>query len=197
MSDDPTPFWERPDKALDEYAEALGKVAHAWNTLQLHLGALFVALIPSAQGDILAAVWHSQQSDRSQRRMIRAAIAAGALNAKAIADETRMNWIGDIEWLINNADSLGSQRDAAIHAPAMINKISDEHFEVRSAYYLGNILAERLKNKSLAKEFHALSFKTEQLYLYANKITNSVRNHEFNTWPDKRPSLSPPPRRGQ
>jgi hypothetical protein len=60
---------------FEEYAMALGKVAHAWNTLQESLGELFVAITQLDQ-KVGFGIWYSTHSDRAQREMLRAAIEA-------------------------------------------------------------------------------------------------------------------------
>ena len=66
---------------MEPYVTALGKVAHAWNYLQEALGQLFCAVTGLENDGTGEAIWHSLNSDRAQRDMLRAAtLATGHLN---------------------------------------------------------------------------------------------------------------------
>ncbi|PNE10463.1 MAG: hypothetical protein CR217_14110 [Beijerinckiaceae bacterium] len=112
------PADETIKEKFSEYVAALGKVAHSWNFLQERLGQLFVRAIPTAPHKVLLAVWYSEQNDRAQRRMLRAAINSGAIDSWPSKLPT--NAKDDILRLLEEADKLGLKRDQAIHTPCAI-----------------------------------------------------------------------------
>lgn len=172
-----------------EYVSALGSVAHAWNYLQERLGQIFVAVMPTAPHNALLAVWYSEPNDRAQRRMLRAAINAGALDLHRSASPLPPDAKSDLLWLLKEADDLSGRRDLAVHTPcALITDI--EGTAMSAAYYLGNPLAKALQGKKLVEEFDLSEWRAEQLSRYSRKIESALTRGAENAWPDTRPSLS-------
>lgn len=169
-----------------EYVAALGRVAFSWNRLQELLGQLFAAAIPMASHHVILAVWYSEQSDRNQRRLLRAAVNAGALSGWPSKLPDTAN--DDILWLLKAADELSGRRDEAIHAPAAITT-DEKGTEMTAAFYFGNPLAMRLKGKDLVYEFSLSQWRAEQLSHYAGRIVDALTRHTC-AWPDTRPGLS-------
>ncbi len=146
------PSTELVQQKFSEYVAALGKVAHAWNYLQERLGQLFVATLPTAPHNILLAVWYSEPNDRAQRRMLRAAISAGALELHGAFDPLPNGARDDVLWLLKSADDLSIKRDRAVHAPCAI-ATGAEGTEMIAAFFHGHPLAEHLRGKKLLREF--------------------------------------------
>lgn len=170
-----------------EYATAVGKVAHAWNTFQERLGALLTAILPQTDAAVLLAMWYSEPNDRAQRRMLRAAIEAGAFDPTARAKMFPKHAKDDIIWMLDEADKLGQRRDQAVHAPAAIST-GAEGAQMVAAFFRGNPLAKLLKGKDIMYEFDLSVWRAETLTVYAMWIESSLRYTR--TWPDTRPSLS-------
>ncbi len=174
---------------FSEYVAALGKVAHAWNYLQERLGQLFVAILPTSPHNVLLAIWYSEPNDRAQRRMLRAAINAGALKLHGAAELLPQNANEDILWLLKEADDLSVRRDQAVHAPCMI-ATGAEGTEMAAAFFHGHPLADQLRGKKLLYEFDLSEWRAEALSRYAMQIENRLMRDGKIPWPDKRPSLS-------
>jgi len=177
----------------DQYVAALGRVAHSWNYLQERLGQLFTKVAPTAPHNIMLAVWYSQQNDRNQRRMLRAAINAGAMSI--YKDTIPTTAADDILWLLKEADELSGRRDQAIHAPACLTT-DVNGTQMSAAYYFGNHIAYNLKDKNLIDEFDVSEWRADQLSKYIIQIVNTL-DRGTQSWPQKRPSLSRELRRQQ
>ncbi len=106
------------EEKFNEYVAALGKVAYSWNYLQETLGQMFATVMRPALTPTILAVWFSEPNDRAQRRMLKAAIEAGALFGwpHKIPDCAK----ADILWLLKEANELSARRDEAVHAPVHI-----------------------------------------------------------------------------
>lgn len=183
--------YEIYNKKLTEYYLAVGKVAYAWNILQEFLCLIFANAVYNTsaterQVTVASSAWYSQQNDRNQRRMLRAIIAAGAIEQWHITlPETAKD---DILWLLSEADTLSVRRDEVIHSPVAMNHTIDQP-DLTSLDLLGNPLALRLKGKHLMQEFSLLEWRVKQLTEYAKNIYFAICNSK-RPWPQKRPSLS-------
>jgi hypothetical protein len=94
------------------------------------------------------AIWHSTQSDRAQREMLRAALDAAAVEHLFGRNQA----IEDIKWLLNEADKLAERRNNALHAPYVI--IADHHgTRFAPMDFSGNPRAAKLVKKDLLIEF--------------------------------------------
>lgn len=175
-------------RRFDEYVSAVGKVAHAWNYLQEGLGQMFSVLMRPAPEGVSLAVWHSQQNDRAQRRMFRAAINAGVLKHVSVTLPDSAE--DDLLWLLKEADDLSARRDEAIHAPcSIVTGEGGAELSAAAAFYWGNPLAQRLVGKNLIEEFELSEWRASELIRYAREMdTALLRGHR--RWPDKRPTLS-------
>jgi hypothetical protein len=201
MSDDNSGRERRPDKRAasrekesQKYFDAIGRLASSWNSLQETLAMIFCNVCssagPSDQYNVtLLSIWYSQQSDRSQRRMLRAAVESGALTKNGHYKALPESAADDLIWLIKEADALSARRDEAIHSPMSFRAMSDIDVEIVSAWYFGNPLALRLKNKAVFEELSISTWRAYQLHKYALEIEDavSILRHP---WPSKRLGLS-------
>jgi hypothetical protein len=172
-----------------EYVSAVGRVAYAWNHLQESLGQIFAAVVPGSPHNVMLAIWYSEPNDRAQRRLLRAAVNAGALDRRPLPFPKHA--ADDILWLLERADNLGFRRDQTIHAPCSM--ITDaEGTEMAAAFYHGNPLAKQLKGKKLLTEFAFSEWRAEQLIFYSQQIYEGLLR---GTWPSSKPALDRLPRR--
>jgi hypothetical protein len=169
-----------------EYLIAVGRVAHDWNHLQETLGKLFASVILDSHDITLLAVWYSEQNDRAQRRMLRAAINAGAIQKRKPAPPGATE---DILWLLEEADKLGARRDEALHAPFQIRLEEGGTPYVIAADFQGNPIARRMKEKTIMSELSLSAWRARQLRGYVETIDRALKDSQ-SPWPDKRPSLS-------
>jgi hypothetical protein len=179
------PSEEEAKKAFEGYALAVGKVAHAWNYLHEKLGQLFV-VISGADRQVALSIWYSNNSDRTQRKVMQAAVLARA-------DDRWPNQSAkeDLKWLLDRADDLAKDRNNAIHAPcSLFIGVSQDGggAEMGAAYHHGNPLARRLVGKSLQREFEWSEACAEVLSRFTQRIEFAFNYPDRYSWPE-RPAL--------
>ena len=173
------PTDEQIKATFEPYIVALGKVAHAWNYLQEALGHLF-AQVTGFDSKIPYAIWYSSNDDRTQRRMLRAAIEALPEDHWGSRLPTARD---DIIWLINEADKVAIKRNNAIHAPCSM-AIRARGFEIIPAYFFGNPRARSLQDKNILKEFTWYELSADTLTRFARNATTAIAS-EQSAWPEK------------
>jgi hypothetical protein len=190
---EPTILWPTDKQARAEfeaYTCAVGKVAHAWNYLHEKLGALFALLVNAPDRNVIAAVWYSTFSDRSQRLMLEASIKAlAAYRWQSVPAHAKE----DLLWLMKRANDLGTKRDDAIHAPAIL------HTDIRGTEMAASVLsghrrAQNLRGKRLLIEFDWFERYTEELSRFTVQATNALAYADYE-WPDKPPVPDRRPRK--
>jgi hypothetical protein len=172
---------------FEEYALALGKVAHAWNYLQEKLGALFGTVIGQQDG-MAFAIWYSSNSDRSQRGMLEAA--ANAPTASFSHPKAKE----DILWLVKkaintlSAETMLCMRLARWHL-AQTNSKLFHHFST------GIPRAKNLIGKNILNEFAWYEAIADELSRFAEKLNRAILVSEY-PWPSRPsiPSLSQLPK---
>ncbi|SHN79158.1 hypothetical protein [Bradyrhizobium erythrophlei] len=169
--------------AFEPYYKAVGKVVHAWNGLQEQLAIVFcrVTNIDQTMG---LSVWHSANSDRAQRQMLKAALSA-------VDDDWHLKYPKgeeDIRWLLSSADALAEVRNNVIHAPCSVALDDKSDFEIIPFSFHGNRRAKALRGKVILDEFCRCEANANRLKGYARWI-DCVLSLEGYAWPD-RPVLS-------
>jgi hypothetical protein len=79
------PSQKRLEQQFEPYAIELGKLVYAWNRLHEKLAGLFWTVTGFQNGAVASAIWHSTDSDRAQRKMLRQVaevVLAGDTNKK-------------------------------------------------------------------------------------------------------------------
>jgi hypothetical protein len=160
-----------PGKPLPDFTEAwselaleIGFLVIEWNNLQEHLLLIFQhCLTGSAPDDDRAqAVWHSIQSDRTQREALRAVLKVWT-NKTKFSDEAQI----ELDWLIVEANKLADMRNSVIHAP-FIPFVSSTTSSLVPNHMLGNPKAKKLKAaQDLLKEIIWYREKAKTLSDYA------------------------------
>jgi hypothetical protein len=172
-----------------EYRSQVGFVATSWNVLQESLGALFASVLSNIHVHVALAIWYSEPNDRAQRRLLRAAINAGALDHTKQASKLPPHAKDDLLWLLESADTLGSRRDQALHAPVTFDLSDAENLSMMAAYFQGNPLAAQLRGKDLIQEFSLSIRRANMFTLYIRKICGALEEQAI-PWPDKPPPQS-------
>jgi hypothetical protein len=129
------------------YEQAIGHVSVEWNRLQEHLGIIFARMFLTVS-IVPRAIWHSTQSDRAQREMLRAALDAAAVEHLFGRNQA----VEDIKWLLNEAHKLAERRNNALHAPYVIIA-DDQGTRFAPMDFSGNPRAAKLVKKDLLIEF--------------------------------------------
>jgi len=189
MEDKKTQIVRILEDRASEYRAQVGLVASSWNNLQESLGSLFASVLSTVPIHVSFAIWYSEPNDRAQRRLLRAAINAGALDHTKQASKLPPSAKDDLLWLLEAADKLGVRRDQALHAPVTFDLSDLENVAMMAAYFQGNPLATQLRGKDLIQEFELSTRRAHMLSLYAAKIRGALVEQGI-PWPDKPPPQS-------
>lgn len=169
------------------YVQAVGEVSHAWNYLIESLGQVFAQVV-AADRRIALAIWYSTDSDRSQIKMLKAAISASP-TTRWLPRLPRAH--EDLTWLVDKASSLAEDRNNAIHAPCSIYT-SETGTEMGASFFNGNPRAKKLQGKKLLLEFAYCTHFAQRLTNFARSAETALAFEQY-PWPE-RPAL---PVRGQ
>ena len=176
------PSDEERKAAFEAYTLAVGKVAHAWNYLHEKLGQLFV-VVSGADRKIALAIWYSTDSDRAQRLMLRAAVAASGKDrwpSALLAPD-------DLKWLLDRADELAEQRNNVIHAPCSlyISPGTPVRSELGASFLHGHPRARKLMGKKLLVEFDWCERFAETLSDFTQRVETGLAFSERYPWPER------------
>jgi hypothetical protein len=175
--------------ALRPYVVELGYLATAWNRLHQNLSSLFSLLLHPIANTTSQAIWHSTDSDFTQRKMLRAMLDS----IKAAPPEQRLErQIKEMSWILDQIEEkLRHRRNNALHAPLMVvSAVADNKAKkwVEAHFNPQNPRARPLRGKDLIGEFKDYTAHTEVLARYAVQIWNSLNSRGRHPWP-KRPLL--------
>ena len=175
------------ERAFRPLALELGWLVFEWNRLQEAMCELFADF--SHDREIAFAVWHTAQSDRAQRKMLRAAVEADQLSAPS-----QVRFREDIHWLLEKIDALAGRRNGALHVPLVfVNHIKNGGFEVHLEPMgdSGNPHALDLLGKPLLPEFTWYRDHVGKIASFADSLHWAWRFSDHDPpfpWPD-RPQL--------
>jgi hypothetical protein len=126
--------------------------------------------------------WYAIPSDTRQRERLRC----------AIAETTSGPWrkspraSGDLNWLLDRADKLASDRNDAIHAPCSPCLWGDGSSEVKAAVRsanAGNRRAKNLEGKDLLIEFHWCAAYAVCRGQFAGMLAPAMASPDHYEWP--------------
>lgn len=139
------PFADRYTEAIYEpYALAIGQVALAWNDLCNMLAGIFWTVLGGGFPDVPLAAWNALRADRTQRDMLRPAVAAffnGGTGAATLQKYPTAK--ADFDWLLVEVGKLEDARNNAIHAPLAAIR-GEENARVVPNTLMGHPRARRL-----------------------------------------------------
>ena len=169
-------------EAFEAYSLAVGQVAYTSNDLQAELGQLF-ATVTGMDARMALSVWYSSVSDRVQRDMLKAAIAASSEERWLPRLQTAKS---DLIWLMKTVNSLADKRNNAIHAPTTMVTTSSgsELIASISAYINGHPRARNLWGKRLLSEFSWCAERADALKDFTKQATLALSDG-LTTWPDR------------
>jgi hypothetical protein len=127
-------------EAIEAYCVAVGLVVYEWNDLHEKLARLFALVREGGRREALAEC-DAIRSDTKQREKLRC----------AIIETTSGRWKksprapGDLNWLLDRADKLASDRNNAIHAPCSLYLRGDGSSEMMAAVRSANAGNRRAK----------------------------------------------------
>lgn len=97
-------------RAVSKHARQIGEIAFSWNLLQDAFFELFWIVTTEHKPEkhpMVHAIWHSIQSDKTQREMLR--------DAAMAHDSLSVRYVGNIKWAIKKAAKLSEFRNDAVH----------------------------------------------------------------------------------
>jgi hypothetical protein len=173
-----------PSELKDAHALAIGKMVMAWNEFHEIFGEIFAGLFSKSHWETSLAIWHCLDSDRTQRRLLRAAA------------ETHLQWnkkgLEEILWLLNKTDSLISQqRNVGVHAPLMSMFELDGTHKVLPLAMFGNRNAKQLMGKDILREYAHYEQQIRKMigFAFALQFKLTSGKHTDDPWPE-RPRLT-------
>lgn len=182
MSDEPK-FHGQDNK--DAHALAIGKIALAWNEFHETLGELFARLFVKFHHATALAIWHCLDSDRTQRRLLRA-MAETQL-------KSNRRGLEELVWLLNQTDQmLSEQRNVGIHAPLMSFTDTDGTHKMLPLSQFGNRNAAKIVGRDVLREYAHYEKQIRQIATFAFALSFKLTDGRYNPddeWPS-RPKLS-------
>jgi hypothetical protein len=174
-----------PDELRDKHALAIGKIAIAWNEYHELLGELFAGMFTRSHWETSLSLWHCLDSDRTQRKLLRA------------ATETYLHWNKrgqeELRWLLNKTDTiLAQQRNVGVHAPLMSLWEIDGSHKILPLAMMGNRNAKQIEGKDILQEYAHYERQIRKMYGFALGLKVKVGFHGRDpdaSWP-KRPQIS-------
>jgi hypothetical protein len=164
-------------KVLRPYSQEIGYLAIAWNELHHNLSSLFSLLLRAGHEDYAQAIWHSTESDFSQRKMLRALISSDQ-NSLPLSRKLTSLQAKEILWILDEIErSLRHKRNNALHAPLMVmTGLADGAVRnwVEAHFNSLNPRAFPLRSKDLIDEFRDYTAHAQMLSRYATKIWNAL-----------------------
>jgi hypothetical protein len=193
------------EKPFRRYTSIIGQANLAWNDLHISLSNIFMQVcslsIPNSKEKNYLhikshQIWHSTQSDRGSRAMLKAALRGMSPDEKAKYPKL----IDDVEWLLKETKKLEETRNNVVHAPLLLITKSElmpevDNWVVPSAQ---SPRGSKLLGKDLLKEYRWCRDAAVALRDNAEAIQLTLYHHSLGTlppgaWPHRR-SL---PTRGQ
>jgi hypothetical protein len=168
---------EQIHEAIKSYAYRVGTVAHSWNRLVETLGAVFVE-VTKMDFCVARAIWYTFENDRSQIKMLWAAIEA---RPKAAWPPRFPQAHADLVWLAEKSFNLVDARNNIVHAPCMLD-LSTDGASMVSDPFSGHDRAKRLQGKSLEDECEYCIGRSAALARFADGMLIALRN-EPSAWP--------------
>jgi hypothetical protein len=173
MLDPEWPF----DKSFAPIAKEIGFLLRDVNDLQDLLKMLFMAFVQPLSEETVNAIWHPITNDRMQRAILlkTAAVALPFQSPRMERDLAEANEYiyKEIKWIVDRANDLNSQRDAAAHAP--VAPLIESTWTWIANIFSGHPRARELHGKPLLKEFRLYRERTAILYRYAHEWESYIR----------------------
>lgn len=166
--------------AFEQYALAVGKVAHSWNYLHEKLSSLY-ATICGGNRKISLSVWHAVANERTQQLMFKAAVLASPDNGWAAR---HLKAKQDLDWLYERVKNLADQRNNAIHAPCILGIDGSTPRMIPAPPILSeHVRAKNLRGKEILVEFDYIERWAEELSRFTQKAESAILS-DTNPWPD-------------
>jgi hypothetical protein len=152
--------------AVARHAQQTGEVIHAWNLAHGSLFRLFMRIAADDDYILALSLWHTVQSDTTQRQMV-----AGAVDARLAKYRKNRTFVGGLNWAIGALNELCAYRNDAAHTEMLI-------YYDQMVPGLSNkpSMFGRLSKSPLAKHCRALCGDLYAVANYLEIIDFSLRN---------------------
>lgn len=176
---------EETDRLTEKYTRQTGRAISAWNLLQDTLGTLFAEIANPSHHKMALAIWYSQQSDRSQRGMLK------AVSQVAYGADSKLH--GEIKWLCGAADTLAEHRNNVTHVAYSVDldrTLSKVAIAPRGVGVSAR--ADKMSTRDIFEEMRVVEENSKALFQFAILLTPSIAYPEMQEPLPDRPSLLKP-----
>lgn len=155
-------------QAFRRHASRVGMAVLAWNDLHANLYIIFWYLIGLSNPENLSSsrqaaygIWHTIQSDKTQRDMIREAASANLVGSKDL--------LSRLTWILDQANQLSTYRNLAAHTSVIFHSLSGDNpradrWSTRATYWERHRVIDHSRFwRLLAGDLSALSRYTGRL----------------------------------
>jgi len=178
------------EETRDAHALAIGKIAMAWNEFHELLGSLFANLFTKSHYLTTLAIWHCLDSDRTQRKLLRAAAET------YLGQRIDKKGLEELLWLLNKTDTLLSQqRNLRIHAPLNALFEADGGHKLLPVPGPGNRNAKQLDGRDVLKEYSHYEEQIKKMkdFAFGLRFKLTVAGSSDDPWPERPRITARPP----
>lgn len=174
------------DEFVEKHATKTGHTIRLWNLLQDTMGNIFAEIALPSNHDMAYAIWYSQENDRAQRKMLKAAALV------EFGDKSKI--YKELKWICDRADSLAEDRNNVVHVSYSSNLDSTGQFiEYAPSSRRGHSRAEQMKDKDVFAKLDTVQKHCQDLFGYLIHLAPIIAfPDQQQTWPE-RPSLPKSP----
>lgn len=177
----------RVRRGCSSYLHELALVVIAWNELHLELSQLFCVVAGIPDMAIGLRIWHSTDSDRAQRKLLREAI-AGDLKYPRRVKEKGTTFSDrakkDIKYILDEVDKMSGLRNNAIHSPYLF-AIDGKTIKMESFDFFMSPRAKELSGKDLLVEFKWQRQTANALSGFAQRVRLALYLVPEPEWPSR------------
>ena len=153
------------NKKYDQFAQCLGRLALAWNSLHLELFEIFWAVSGYGNGMIPGAIWYALKVDRAQRDILKDLVNSKAIGINLSKDQRR-----EIKWVLDKTDNLENIRNDFIHTPFAMD--NSKVFPLHTGQHKRGLSFE---GRAVLAESNWVFKSVSVLSIYAEQLAENVR----------------------
>lgn len=176
-------------RAVKKHARHSGEISFVWNLLQDAFFHMFWGVVGDYRGDrhaVAHALWHSIQSDKTQREMLREA----AIGRPDLPPE----FVEDITWAVKVAEYLAVFRNDAVHTPVRFAVLPNETLAIYQKISGRKQAVDRLAINPTASVWLRVRGDLVVLVAFCELVYRRHAAHGPNAPSTRRPPLSIVPR---
>lgn len=173
---------EKTEHLTEKHARETGRAISAWNLLQDTLGRIFAEIANPSHHKMALAIWYSQQSDRSQRAMLKAASRTAYGEASDIHKA--------ITWACKETDNLADSRNNIAHVAYSIDldrTLSDVEITPRGKGVFAR--ADTMSSRDVFEELRLVEENSKTLFQFVILLAPVVAYPEMQQPLPEKPTL--------